>query len=108
MEDMTPVCPADLRRGQLCTSLPHLWQADPVVPVASTKRFEAALKAALGACSADDSPGRRDATSPTKVPPTVLSEYPQCSHLDYVLELITFESTPPLIHFLRETCWDRM
>mmetsp|Transcript_23414 Transcript_23414/g.76491 ORF Transcript_23414/g.76491 Transcript_23414/m.76491 type:complete len:424 (-) Transcript_23414:81-1352(-) len=59
---------------------------DPVVPVSSTQRFEAALKA------------RADSSWPS-----VVSEYREgCSHLDYVLELITVsDRTPPLVDFLR-------
>ena len=39
----------------------------------------------------------------------VLAQYRSCSHLDYILELITKEDgTPPLVQFLRETCWERM
>ena len=58
---------------------------DPTVPVSSTKRFEAAVREA-------DFGGRR---------PDVLAEYPGCSHLDYILDLVTLEAEPPLIGFLR-------
>ena len=33
-------------------------------------------------------------------------EYRDCSHLDYVLELITEDTSPPLVSFLREL-WAR-
>ena len=64
---------------------------DPVVPLSSSMRFEAALKE-----------GSRD-SSAVGAPPKVIAEYRnECSHLDYILELITIdERSPPLVDFLK-------
>ena len=63
--------------------------ADPVVPVASSRRFEDALRDA-------------SAVAGGHAPPAVVARYPSCGHLDYVLELITSEEQPALVTFLRE------
>ena len=67
--------------------------SDPVVPVSSTERFEGALRSAVA--------------QPSSAAVSVCAQYPSCSHLDYILQLITDEApqTPPLVSFLRETCW---
>ena len=60
---------------------------DPVVPVSSTRRFEAALRDVAG-------DGQ----------PSVVADYRNCSHLDYLLDLVTSEEQPHVVNFLRE-CW---
>ena len=67
-------------------------EEDPVVPVSSARRFEAALREAMAADA------RRTG------PALVVARYPGCSHLDYLLDLVTTEEgqEPPLVGFLRE------
>lgn len=74
---------------------------DPVVPVSSSERFEAALKARGD--GDDDSAAHAEGGAGSAARPTVVSEYrDKCSHLDYVLELITVaDRTPPIVDFLR-------
>jgi len=67
--------------------------SDAVVPASSTERFEASLKAVVASSASSDV--------------RVVAQYPECSHLDYILALITEDpsQTPALVTFLRETCW---
>ena len=66
-------------------------EEDTVVPVSSARRFEAALREAMAA----------DAR---RTGPALVARYPSCSHLDYLLDLVTTEEgqEPPLVGFLRE------
>ena len=34
--------------------------------------------------------------------PGVITEYPGCSHLDYILELVTSSDSPPVVAFLQK------
>ena len=71
---------------------------DPVVPMSSTRHFEAALREATGG-ETGGSPPRAGSGMPR-----VVASYPEAtSHLDYILQLIT-EEKPPLLDFLRDAC----
>ena len=93
MARLSPECIVRADRSAALAKLPRAvalfhGERDPTVPASSTRRFEAAL-------GCDDG--------------TVMAEYANCSHFDYVLDLVTIppeaERAPPLLTFLRATCF---
>lgn len=95
MARLSPECIVRADRSSALAKLPRAvalfhGERDPTVPASSTRRFEAAL-------GCDDG--------------TVMAEYANCSHVDYILDLITMppeaERAPPLLTFLRATCFPK-
>jgi acetyl esterase/lipase len=93
MARLSPECIVRADRSSALAKLPRTialfhGEHDPTVPASSTRRFEAAL-------GCDDG--------------TVMAEYANCSHVDYILDLVTMppeaERAPPLLTFLRATCF---